>query len=242
MNTLHTWIQRNHLRRIVNKLENLDFVDYIKHFDICAFVEAWLTQEDILRRTFHGYSTLFIPAFKYERKGRPMCGISVIIKDTLKDEVTAIYMNSKFMVGIKINKHVLSTLKDVLLCIVYLPPRSANAFSREDARGINSIEQKLDNSDIDISDVHLVISGDLNARIGTKSEMYTQERFPVDFDDGFDIENLPLEERMSCDKIVNGEGEFLIQLCTELSLIIANGRYGEGKGVGHFTYTSTKRQ
>ena len=83
---------------------------------------------------------------------------------------------------------------------------------------------------------NLLVCGDLNGRTGTEPDC-------VIFDNAVNVPILPDDyeadtvlQRFSQDHIVNSNGRKLLEFCKAHSLRICNGRYGDDKGVGEFTY------
>ena len=100
------------------------------------------------------------------------------------------------------------------------------------------LEQSLCSLDVDFGNYHLLVMGDLNARSADKN----------DFIDNDEIDSVPFlrdqsvilssfgDKRTSCDTVCNSQGRCLLTFCKEFLLLIVNGRLGEDKGIGDYTY------
>ena len=89
-------------------------------------------------------------------------------------------------------------------------------------------------------DYELIICGDLNARVGTLSEIVEAdinvpalEEFENVFQTSF------VGPRSTCDVSVNTAGRELIDLCKIYGLYILNGRFQPDKDIGNFTHLCT---
>ena len=83
---------------------------------------------------------------------------------------------------------------------------------------------------------------DLNARIGELSECLKPVEHVNELEEYNEfLSNSVDDTRMSCDKTINTCGRKLIEFCKLYSLNILNGRIGDDKNIGNFTYMSTIR-
>ena len=72
---------------------------------------------------------------------------------------------------------------------------------------------------------HIIKCGDLNSRTG----------WAHDYDNNINL----LNERSNEDGVINKHRRYLLNLCIETELKIANGRMFNDKGIGRYTYYST---
>ena len=80
---------------------------------------------------------------------------------------------------------------------------------------------------------NIMLTGDLNARTGTNSDLVDDDDKHLPFDDEYIVDSVPMK-RTSLDSIVNSRGKRLLDLCIQSSLHIVNGRF-LGDTNGNFT-------
>ena len=145
----------------------------------------------------------------------------------------------------KFDKSFFGWEKDVFLLFVYMRPISS---SRNDMDTNVDCYELLFDELARVSDRGgVIVAGDMNARVGEREECiieHESEDIVIDFD--FPESDLLHEhdficngmsvERVNQDKIVNEYGVKLLQLCNTCDLAILNGRAGEDKNKGLFTF------
>ena len=186
-----------------------------------------------------GYVCHFKAATKSSLFGRAMGGVIVLVKQCYSNHFKRI--NDDFSAGIilKAEKSLFDLQNDIVMIFTYLPPLNSPFYLNKSSKGIFLLEEELISViSASPSDLLMVI-GDLNARCSNLTEdihidynvevlQYTNE-----------LLQCPIEEpRSSCDSTVNTSGRHLIDLCKLYSLCILNGRKGDDKGIGHYTYIS----
>ena len=188
---------------------------------------------------FIDFKCYYINAFKYEKHGRAMCGILVCVHNSISKYVVRIDSECKFCIFFKISNVLFKTEKDIVLCIVYLPPYNSPAYRFENSWGIELIEHYLNEMQLDLSSIDLVIMGDLNARTGTSNEYVDIGHNIPEFNEYEDIFSNTGCPRKSCDSVVNRAGEMLLDFCKVYGLFIANGRCGKDFDIGQYTFTNS---
>ena len=199
-------------------------------------LETWVIEVSEVRNILPGYVCFDIPAFKYEKLGRPMCGILVYVKNNLIKYVKQVETNCKFAIFLKIDKLLCSSFKDILFSFTYIPPYYSNAYKNENVKGIGMIENYLLNTEIDLSEVILSVVGDLNCRTADKLDFIPNDHVPPELEEFNEVLCSSVERRSSCDKISNKAGDELLRFCIAYSLLIMNGRVGSDKDIGNFTF------
>ncbi len=130
---------------------------------------------------------------------------------------------------------------DLYMCLAYVIPENSGrqAFMETHTFNIISdyishIQQTIDN------ECNVMLVGDLNSRCGSLAD------YVVD-DSAAHIPNLPddyinddVMPRSSQDSGINENGRFLIDLCKETGLRIANGRVCEDANTGKFTFVDCR--
>ncbi|XP_053405174.1 uncharacterized protein LOC128558910 [Mercenaria mercenaria] len=81
----------------------------------------------------------------------------------------------------------------------------------------------------------VLVAGDWNARVGTRSDFVACDRQISDLDSVDYLPDVPLL-RASYDKVCNGRGVKLLDLCKTTSMRLANGRLHNDYNNGFFTY------
>jgi len=190
---------------------------------------------------FPDHISFHVNAFKQGMFGRPMCGISLFIHKSLRQFVTRIDSSCRFCLFVKISKHVFGTFKDILAGFVYLPPIGSSGYATERHVGIDLLEYYIYNLGIDVFQYHLLLMGDFNARTANTPDFIlpdTVNNVPQLRDhSGILTDNY--EPRKSLDNVCNQQGLLLLDFCKTHSLLIANGRVGDNKSVGNYTYISS---
>ena len=183
-----------------------------------------------------GYTCFNVPSFKYEKHGRSMCGILLFVKHDLLPYVKRIQTNCKFAIFLKVDKLLCNVSKDILFSFTYIPPFNSNAYKNENFKGIALIENYLLTCDIDLNDVFLSVIGDLNARTADKLDFIPEEHIPPDLEEYSEILSSNVGKRVSCDNVSNKAGDDLLNFCISNSLLIMNGRLGNDKDIGNYTF------
>ena len=143
----------------------------------------------------------------------------------------------------KICKSSTITDEDVLFGVVYIPP-SDSRFNKTDETDF--FEINIINACIHYKYVYVM--GDFNSRTHTSPDFIDAQAFFMDY---FDLDNSMNEffnvsavltlynlaiNRRSKDSIINTEGQKLLELCKSNYLTILNGRFGQDRHIGNFTY------
>lgn len=122
--------------------------------------------------------------------------------------------------------------------LVYVPPQNSPYADITLFDKLENVISEVNNSD----NYSICILGDFNARCGTLSDVlvYNDEAISeislLDvFHDNLTGLNNVTSDRPSSDTVINNFGHRLLELCTNLGVFIANGRYGNDKGVGKAT-------
>ena len=123
---------------------------------------------------------------------------------------------------------------------MYLPPKDSPFYNNKLLKSIELLEDVITSITEVTGLSEFIILGDLNARVGELSEIIDTVENVIDLEEYNEIFSSPVDDyRTSSDKTVNTCGRNLIELCKLYSVYILNGRVGEDKTLGHFTYTST---
>ena len=126
---------------------------------------------------------------------------------------------------------------------MYIPPNDSRFYNSDEIEQFN-----VEITNMCVSNKYVLLMGDWNARTNNKQDFLDEDEFfrhQFDYDkdliDHFqnssilDQCNLP-KIRTSQDKIINNEGNMLIDLCKSNNLFILNGRCGSDKNIGAMTF------
>ena len=216
---------------LVDKVQSVDFINYVKQYDIACLVETWCENLPLINE-YVSYGKI---KNKVGSRGRMGGGICIYYKEILKSYITTFVNKLDDCIWLKFEN--CETL--MMICAVYLPPDKSvyntnNNFYEDLEIEINCYKESYPNAEF-------VILGDFNSRIGNEVEFNIEHKSshdcPLDllaFNNYNYIYDLP---RNSKDMIVNRRGRQLLKLCREHDLVIANGRAEDDKS-GEFTFIS----
>ena len=166
-----------------------------------------------------------------------MSGVAVYIKHGLMKYVKRLYNNSKLGIFLRLDKEVFGLTRNTILCFIYLPPENSPFYRNTDLRGIHLLESELTTPEITNEGAHCIILGDLNARVSDKADYLNDNHIVAHLRDYEEFLNDSVAtRRVSCDKQTNKFGKDLISFCKNYMMQICNGRIGEDKDIGQFTF------
>ena len=115
------------------KLCDLDFVSYIRNFDILFFGETWLNKEDPYEFSLDGYECEHVFAQKSQgaKTGRFSGGVYVYFKSCLKQHITVVEKINCGIIWIKIDKTILEFNEDAFVCYIYVREQKSNILRHE---------------------------------------------------------------------------------------------------------------
>ena len=202
--------------------------------DILLLTETWLS--DVYNYEVNGFFT-FILNRTCKQKGakRNSGGIIVYVRDTLKQYVEFLKHEDDSIIWFRIKSNRIGCDDDLLLCLCYNIPSGSG---REFLVNRNVFDLIADDMYFYQSQYNnactFLIAGDFNARVGERADYVENEsllNFELLPDDYVEDNGLP---RISCDKVVNENGRYLLDLCKATGLRILNGRK-DYDSQGHFT-------
>lgn len=166
-----------------------------------------------------------------------MGGLIIFIRNKFNCLVTRICEEFENGIVLKFSKDLFNVSNDVIFISAYIPPENSPFYNDMAQSGIQCIE-KLLNDNLDVfKDSDIVLCGDLNARTGSLCETVNLSNNIPELHEYFDILNDNYDvPRSSCDNKINAFGKELIALCQVYSLIIANGRFGDPRNSGDYTF------
>lgn len=205
-----------------NKLEVEEIINHFNKYDIICIQEMHEDRENV--KNIHIPN--FAPGIHYTRPKRKKSmsssgGISVFIKEHLRQQVCILPRSNSDMVWIKmggINNN------DIFIGCVYIPPVTSS-FGRDNSLKIwDSLEENIEEL---ATRGDIILCGDFNARTARISDYIEMD----DDDDDDHSDHLPnnysfedLHNRNSMDKLVQKSGRRLISICIDNNMYILNGR------------------
>ena len=227
-----------------DKLENYDFTEQFKNFDIVFFSESWTNDKSILK-----LEDFAEPICKHRsrRKNarRDSGGLVCFIKKNIFKGVKNINWEYEDGIVIELNKIFFGFNDNLYIIAPYIKPStSSRNVITCDSDAFDVVTDKL--ADLSPKGDVLIVC-DLNARTGSLEE-YTNitDNDETDFVTDrsitpHDLLSLGLSiDRTSQDTTVNEYGLKLVNLCKMSDLIILNGRTGDDKDIGNLTYCSKR--
>lgn len=209
------------------KLKDEDVRDYIEGLDFVALVETWST----VRTNVHykGYGTMHQIRHKHKRKGRPSGGIVLMYKSKLKGQIQRIPCKHEDILIAKINGPAVGHVRDIFLIVVYVKPGVETSTG---SSVFDTIMEQL--ADLAPKGDTLLME-DFNARTSELEDFDVQSENPAftTLNTCHDSNDNQLPHRHNCDKIVNKNGQLLIDLCRSTEHRIINGRFVGDYGVLH---------
>lgn len=217
------------------KLTDVDFIEYVKHYDVLFFGETWISKTDLVNLDIEGYHSEHVFACKAlgARKGRYSGGVSVYIKNSLKDNVVVVGKNDYGLLWLKICGQILNHNTDTFIGYLYAREKNSRVSRHEDVDYFEILEA-------DIAKFQnlgkVLVTGDFNARTGTSTDFIVYDRY-IDVGPDEDIVRYTdIPERVNKDRVIDTYGRRLLELCKSTNLLIANGRWGFDNNIGDFTY------
>ena len=146
---------------------------------------------------------------------------------------------SDYTMWLKLNKMAFKTNEDLYIGVVYVPS-SDSRFNTCDETNIFNIEV----ANMCIENEFVFLMGDFNAMTCNKGDFIDADYFlthHLSLDGSLNISS-KLEKtnlsnhRVSQDKIINNEGNMLLDMCKSNGMLILNGRCGDDKFIGSMTF------
>ena len=217
---------------ITDKFDNQTFIDEVSKHDICIFCETWAEDNNITPPPGYTYINAF-RSKKHKKAKRGSGGVLVLVKKNIQKYISKVAVIKEHFIWIKISKSLTGHTYDTYCCGGYIPPQYSSFYTNNDI----DLIQELDKSIIRFSSLgHILITGDLNARTGTRSDIAQFDE--KDHGELFSESSTKINIRNSRDKVVNTWGRKLLEICDNHNMCIVNGRT-VGDFQGKFTFYST---
>lgn len=203
------------------KIQDIDFIEYINTFDSVNLIETWASSVDEFKVNGFTETGTCIPRNK--SKGRYPGGLLCLNKVELDSSITMCQLKLSNSIGFRFKEYDL----DVCIISIYNPPQSSKYVN---SNFYEELSEEIANLNIKYPSSGIIIMGDFNARIGNENITFgknTDTLLDEDLRTGF---------RKSRDKISNSQGKILLNFCDCFNLEILNGKYGQDKTCGNFTF------
>ena len=169
-----------------------------------------------------------VPPLILSRKGgRNSGGIVLFYKNKFHAHISITKTTPNF-IWFKIEKGFLKSMKDILVCGVYIPPCNSKYF---DIELFDQLEQDVVHFS---STGSVILIGDFNSRTEKYSDTVSQEGNDI-IDNDQSKSALEPVQRNSFDNVLNSHGKQLLDICKNLDLRIVNGRVN-GDTLGRPTF------
>ena len=227
---------------IRRKLLYPEFCNLIQEYDLFCVIETKVDSSDIIGLRCYK----FFSQCRKQRFIRKSGGIGVFVKESISPYISVIESASDYILWLKLSKSFLQTDEDFIFGVVYIPPTDSK-FNNSDELDLFEVEI----TSMCISHRNVFLMGDFNARTQNKEDFIDADDFFAQhfgFDDTvyqfYNISCLLAQfnldrHRVSKDNVSNNEGNLLIEICRSNNLFILNGRCGNDKGIGAFTFRNT---
>lgn len=222
-----------------DKLFNVDLKSYLCTFEIVCLQETWCTEQYDISQFLPGFTSFICPAKPAVGAGRNMGGTVVYMKSCYEKLITRMCPNFAYGIIMKFDKSLLNNCKDVLFINMYNPTSQSSVYEKDNLFNckLQELENTLCNYIDHFESYDMILSGDLNARTGSKDDFVQLPNRIQLFEDLDELfMNDVSTKRCSKDQVVNSFGKILLNLCITYSMCILNGRIGDDKDVGEFTY------
>ena len=203
---------------LFDKISLQGVCDFIGAFDIACLCETFTLPSFDFNIKFEDYIPIHCPAEKFTSTGRPSGGIVILIKKELEQFIQIIQTNISHVLCFKLKKSLLKTNRDVLYLCTYVHP-SNNVFytNKEYDNTLEMLESFITEQLIKDDDLDIILSGDINARIG--EWCYTQH---MGNDENNDTDGATYH-RTAQDCQTNPNGRKLIEISNAFDLIPLSG-------------------
>ena len=216
-----------------------EFSSLVNNYDMLSVCETKLDRYDLIE--LPGY--VFFSQCRKQKYIRKSGGIGVFIKQSLFPHVSHIESDSDYVLWLSISKKVFNTDEDIYVGAIYIPPNDSKFYNPDEIENFN-----VEITNMCVSNKYVLLMGDFNARTQNKQDFLEEDNFFIkyfDFDKDmishFSVSSvldqckLP-KKRTSQDKVINNEGNKLIDICKSNNLFILNGRCGTDKNIGAMTF------
>ena len=190
-------------------------MSYLCTFDFVCIVETFV--EEIQSNVFVGYIVFCQRTVKFTRQGRCSGGVICLAKNVFAPHVRELDFKCGTVIWLMIDESVFGLQKNVLCACAYVPPEDSPYYIySEVGNGIVLLEDCFSHCMINLHDIFVILSADLNSRTSNISQHITTRTV---FDSPCKSSSANTD-RCSEDEVQNNYGKSLLNLCTALNLCI----------------------
>ena len=224
-----------------NKLNSSEFQNIFSSNDIILITESWTDEySDIEVSNFD----TFVLHRKEKKKGckRNSGGIVVFIRSKYVTKDTLVYTSQDDIIWVKFDKALFAMSTDLYVGLCYVVPDDS---SRQSLIDTNIFDRLLDSfifiENTSQNDCTILLCGDFNSRSSNSPD------YVVD-DDSVHMSVLP-DEYVSDTQLprfsedtghTNNNGLLLLDFCKQTGLRIMNGRVGNDRRIGRYTFVGSR--
>ena len=216
---------------ILNKINDPEFLQQLLPHDIIILSETF-ANNDALHIQGYKCKNIFYSK-KHKKAKRHSGGVSVLIKSNIGNFISPVKTTAEHFIWLKISKQLTGYPQDTFCCCAYIPPYGSPYYTTHPDINL------FDCLSGDITHFgklgHVLVSGDLNSRLGNKADTLLDAEINLHVDDISELDTIKAPPRHSMDNKTNVWGNKLIDLCIAHNLCLLNGRT-IGDLAGNFTY------
>ena len=208
----------------------------ISDYDVLLFTETWHSRPNDLHIEGYDYFSCPRPRFNARAK-RDSGGVIVYFRNSLRDHIQLVELNSNGAVWFKLLKNRSDVEYDSYFCTCYIPPEESKVY-----KNLKSSLYEYDffeylNTSIRrySSSGSVFLLCDFNSRTSNQADYVCLDSLDRFVDLPFSNQHF-LPTRMNSDRAINTFGQNLLILCKENELSIVNGRLEKGDYTYHGTY------
>ena len=226
------------MTKFTNKLLYNELIEMFQNNDFIFFTETW--SNDLCDLSVDGFSIYQLTRTnRKSRAKRDSGGIALYIKNDINQYCKLLEKDRDDIIWLKIDRSLCGLSHDLYLCLCYIIPTGS---SREAVTEVTVLD-RISDFIVKIANTtdncyNMLILGYLNSRIGVEHDFVILDNSNNDHlpDDYVPDEFLP---RVSEDLKINANGRKLLDFCRQNELRICNGRLGDDKNIGKFTFTGS---
>ena len=225
-----------------NKLKSDYLINIFKCNDIVLFTETWA--DELSELDVDGFECFYLNRTKRKSScKRSSGGIAAYVKSNLVSADTLFFRSDDDILWLKISRDKLSIAKDLYIGLCYVLPEDS---SRQTIIEDNVFDRLLDSLVLTENDCnndgYFILCGDFNSRTSILSD------FVVD-DTTFLVDSNILPDEYQEDAVLqrhsqdrghtNSNGGLLLEFCKQTGLRLVNGRVGDDRNVGKYTFVNS---
>ena len=207
-----------------NKINEYDFTEAIKGFDLICLQETKCCQDQVI--SLEGYQLHNVNR-PQEQNYPPSGGLMILYNTEVSRGISFLKNTNSEFQWLKLSKTFFTFENDLYICFAYIAPEHSSYVVRHNLEVLTQLEADISTYS---TQGDIMIMGDTNSRTSTKNELldFNTTYLPAP---AFSGNSGIIPERQSKDSVLNTRGRELLDLCSKANLIILNGRtLGDSSG------------